>query len=384
MEHLDTECVKLDYGILFDMVPDGLWIDSFLWIVGAGRVIGDSKYLRKLDITIWGNCDGYWLEELGQEGLSRNQSIRVLELNIWCCDILLLAPQLDFIFRNIRQSSNIRCVICAFGAADAFNLLASALYQCENDRLESVTISSRYGETMNEGGAVFFDALKKQHKLSHLKIMDVGNSITKDLNDENSNLLFNLLIGNTAMNSYESNLAIPTTSWNEFSTLFTHPNCSLENLHLEATHIDDEGVSRLGDALRINKTLKRLSLGGKGFTDDGVRQVLCDRSSINSTFDSNHNIRYLSWGGTGRVWNAMYVFMRMNEKDDKSEVARQKILACHFDGGNNENLHVFSDLPETTLPHAIEWIGRNKDGFTLMNNLVRGYPTLLNSRDGSL
>ena len=238
---------------------------------------------------------------------------------------------------------------------------------------------------MNEGGEVFFDALKRQHKLSHLKFMGYfARDATETLDDENSNLLFNLLIGNTAMISYKSNLAIPTTSWNAFSTVLTHPNCSLEVLYLPATHIDDEGVSRLGDALRINKTLKRLSLGGKGFTDDGVRQVLCDRSSINSTFDSNHNIRYLSWGGTGRVWNAMYVFMRMNEKDDKSEVARQKILACHFDGGNNENLHVFSDLPETTLPHAIEWIGRNKDGFTLMNNLVRGYPTLLNSRDGSL
>ena len=66
----------------------------------------------------------------------------------------------------------------------------------------------------------------------------------------------------------------------------------------------------------------------------------------------------------------------MNKNENKSEVARQKILKYHFaDEGNNANL--FYRMPVIMMPFAMEWIGRTSLGFALMYNVVRGDPARL-------
>ena len=70
------------------------------------------------------------------------------------------------------------------------------------------------------------------------------------------------------------------------------------------------------------------------------------------------------------------LFLEMNEFEDKAEVARQKILANHFIG-EDIDIHAFQQMPESILPFAIEWIGSDEDGFTLLNTIVRGFPSLL-------
>jgi hypothetical protein len=65
----------------------------------------------------------------------------------------------------------------------------------------------------------------------------------------------------------------------------------------------------------------------------------------------------------------------MNQNENKAEVARQKILQHHFLEGN-ANMHAFARFPETSMPFAMEWIGRNRDGRTLMYNFAKEFPTL--------
>ncbi len=48
----------------------------------------------------------------------------------------------------------------------------------------------------------------------------------------------------------------------------------------------------------------------------------------------------------------------------------------HLIGGST-NIQVFVDTTTTMLPSAIEWIGRDKFGFSLMYDVIRAIPTLL-------
>ena len=52
-----------------------------------------------------------------------------------------------------------------------------------------------------------------------------------------------------------------------------------------------------------------------------------------------------------------------------------KILKYHFSGGNRD-LHEFARIPMTSMPFAVEWIGRNKLGFSLMYALVQSNPSV--------
>ena len=51
-------------------------------------------------------------------------------------------------------------------------------------------------------------------------------------------------------------------------------------------------------------------------------------------------------------------------------------LKCILIGGST-NIQVFVNMTTTMLPSAIEWIGRDKFGFTLMYDVIRAIPTLL-------
>ncbi len=63
----------------------------------------------------------------------------------------------------------------------------------------------------------------------------------------------------------------------------------------------------------------------------------------------------------------------MNDNENKVEVAREKILNSHFTG-EAVDIGVFARMPEALLPHAIEWIGRDRLGFSLMYQFVAGNP----------
>lgn len=72
----------------------------------------------------------------------------------------------------------------------------------------------------------------------------------------------------------------------------------------------------------------------------------------------------------------------MNENEDKSEVAREKILKQHFSGRSTNSYNVFARMPASVLVYGIEWIGRDDLGYSLMNDFLRGFPELFDVRGG--
>jgi hypothetical protein len=235
------------------------------------------------------------------------------------------------------------------------------------------------------------------------------------------------------------------SDWRTIASILSHPMCLLEKMDLSCTFIDDDGATQLGNALAMNNTLKQLfisnnphitSTGWEGFSiclrtpmsalefliaqqseidDDGFMSmftalvgnsslkglnvryngkiidsevstylscVLCDKTSIERTYSSNHTLQSLRGYYSCADFRIDIIgyfssLLEMNKYDDKVEVARQKILKYHFSGGSGD-LHVFDTMSETLMPHAIAWIGRNRIGSTLMFNFVRGFPVLFN------
>ncbi|EJK76484.1 hypothetical protein THAOC_01751 [Thalassiosira oceanica] len=79
-----------------------------------------------------------------------------------------------------------------------------------------------------------------------------------------------------------------------------NPECRLEYLYLSQSNIGDEGTATLADSLRNNQRLTRMSLRENNITARGwnaFSSILCDTSSINATYNSNHTLRDLDGDG---------------------------------------------------------------------------------------
>ena len=84
--------------------------------------------------------------------------------------------------------------------------------------------------------------------------------------------------------------------------LLEDPNCNIEHLGLIDNNIDNVGAISLANSLMSNAKLKTLRLINNPFTryqhiaqsvEDAISTSLCDMSSINATYTSNHTLQIL-------------------------------------------------------------------------------------------
>ncbi len=164
--------------------------------------------------------------------------------------------------------------------------------------------------------------------------------------------------------------------WKSIAKCFGNPNTTLEELNLSSCRISTEGL--------VNSTLERLNL--KKFSTIEVPTVIkalsrlfCDKTSISSTFSSNHTLHSIihrkQKTSDEALWEEMKYSLKLNKMKNKLEVARHKILAHHFSGEAIASCSL-SQLPLTIFPHAMEGIGSNKIDFAPMYSVVRAFPML--------
>ena len=182
----------------------------------------------------------------------------------------------------------------------------------------------------------------------------------------------------------EDNRAITSVGWTALTNILQHPNSSLTHLllyiYVQNQNINDEVAISFANALINNKRLKTLDFGlinnlsvtARGWA--ALANVLCNKSSLNSIYNSNHIVSNVGWG----VPHDLAPYLRMNENDNKHEVARQKILKYHFADGD-ENIEEFVGMDIAVIPDTIAWIGRDSAGQSLLYNVVRSLPTLFDS-----
>ena len=216
------------------------------------------------------------------------------------------------------------------------------------------------------------------HPLCSIQRLSFTNT---EIGDGGATILGGALANNKSVKGLDfcDDLSVTSVGWQGFSTCLRNPNSSLEVISIgggDIGHIDDEGANAIISALTNNTTLKKLDLLPYGCIDrwfmSFFSRLVWDKSSIDNTYSSNHTLYKID------LWprpKGIRQLANMNRNENKVEVARQKILQYHFADGD-ANIHVFASTPEPSLPFAIEWIGRNSDGRTLMYHFVRAIPTL--------
>ena len=411
-----------------------------------GKAIGDSLVLRKLEINLSLSDEvGRYIgvDELFH-GISRNRSIErlVLKTNDAIEPKLDIFQALIPFFEH---NDKLSCIDLEGPRSWALKSLALALPACKNTPLKRIDLTnteasdeilSRFLISLSTVHSLTELCIKNthlrevggdglthllQHSESNLQRLEIYSA---QLDDERLVCLGNALAVNKTLKYLDLNMdvSISMEGWKGFSQCLKNPYSALETLRIQdynGAYDDDrddddhdhddeasEMVAAIVRALEGNSTLKTLDIGYDDY-ETSMRlwvwevfdQVLCDRTSIAGTHSSNHTLQevmiyglfrvceedyedddYSDFGGLGilNLRNSLHV----NKNDNKSEVAREKILERHFARarGNTDVAQVFSSAPDSVLVHAIEWIGRDDLGYSVMNDFVRGFPQLFGDR----
>ena len=152
------------------------------------------------------------------------------------------------------------------------------------------------------------------------------------------------------------------------ATLLADSNCNVHTLSLGDNQIGNEGVNTLANSLTNNNKLKELDIGGnqldKVSVEDAFVRVLCNTSSINDIYSSNHTLEMLSMISSVDEEESIGIqlasLLKMNKGINKKYVAIKKILQNYpniemeplfeWGSGNERNL--------MALPYVIDWFVR--------------------------
>ena len=147
------------------------------------------------------------------------------------------------------------------------------------------------------------------------------------------------------------------------ATLLIDPNCNLRALYLECNAITIEGATTIANNLTTNNKMKDLYLRGNQIDrsiEDIFSNILCNTTSINAIYSSNHTLKTLSLGY--RHGQHLASLLKLNKDTNKSHVAIKKILKYH-PNIDVESLFEWDAEGEQTLkalPHVINWFERTK------------------------
>ena len=290
-----------------------------------GAAIAQNTHLTELQVEL--HNDGEIVHEDFYEGLKRNTSIHMLTFS---CGYATVVGGIGDEILNAYQENNRHLTHLHIQNADLQNggdqAITTTLIRCTN--LKQITLWD-CGIT-NEQVVPIVEAIEGHNSLEelHLKVNRIGNA------------------GCVAI-----------------ATLLEDPNCNLHTLDVSISAIGNEGASILAISLTNNTKLQQLSLISNAI-DVSVRDVfsriLCDTSSIDSTYSSNHTLEEVTL--SQRRGEQLRSLLELNQGTNKSHVAIKKILNYHpninmepffewnMEGEDERNLKA--------LPYVIAWFER--------------------------
>ena len=190
-----------------------------------------------------------------------------------------------------------------------------------------------------------------------------------------------------------SNYSVTAEGWRLFAEVL-HPSSSSKLTHMRIGNnnedqdeesdkfITDDVALDLFDALANNTCLQELDIDQVTVSSrslDALARVLCDKTTIANTWQSNHTLTEFKCGYWVEFPTELATLLKLNMGKDKAEVARKKILM--YSVLDEEAVcHVFAPMTTTVLPTAIEWIGRDRLGFSAMYYLVQNIPSLIEQK----
>mmetsp|Transcript_32267 Transcript_32267/g.65629 ORF Transcript_32267/g.65629 Transcript_32267/m.65629 type:complete len:698 (+) Transcript_32267:77-2170(+) len=370
--------------------------DDWGWL---GYFVGRNKQIRGLNLY----CLPEEEDEVDafMEGLCRDQSIERLDIRRCEIDFSSLSP---FIVNN-GNLKDLRLfdvdIFCAHSLAMALSqrqhksltAFCFSRNNLSNDALEEISAALTgypYLESfcvlennlIGRDGCESLGTIFRSSALYLKEVLLCGN----DFDDEDLQTLVAALTNATTLQSLwlSSNRSIAAAGLRALSQLFSSASvCPLETLHIEDMNIGDEGAEALVDGLRGNTTLKHLVLtpDSAGITSTGwaaFSRLLCDTSSINNTYRSNHTLEHIgddycymsNPDGSGKLFlsgdaysgecfrgipPAIVQYLKINkEYHSLQDAATIKIGRCHPD----IPVEVFFEYKLKLLPFLVSWFGR--------------------------
>ena len=146
------------------------------------------------------------------------------------------------------------------------------------------------------------------------------------------------------------------------ATLLKDPSCNLQVLKLARNNITNAGATTIANSLTHNTKLERLHLDENQIDTPSARDVfsklLCNTSSINDTYSSNHTLKaIIGIERQGESDYRLHDLLVMNAGTNKSDVAMKKILRYH-PNMDMEPLFLWDSEGEQTLkalPYVLGW-----------------------------
>ena len=171
---------------------------------------------------------------------------------------------------------------------------------------------------------------------------------------------------------------ITKTEWQHISTALACPESNLKELCIRNCGIDNEIIRILAASLTHNEKLKRLDMRYNNITQEGwdaFIQLLCNTSSLESTFNSNHTLSYLGDGiNHDATLPQIKSLLEINRDCGRKEAAVRKILKSNPNLDLTPLLRWEAQLKQEfgeehghergliTLPYVISWLQR-ADGY---------------------
>jgi len=177
---------------------------------------------------------------------------------------------------------------------------------------------------------------------------------------------------------YFNDNIITNTGCEALATLLSHPNCNLQEIQISNNFIGNEGAIILARSLTNNRHLRELDICNAAINssvEDVFCKVLCNTTSIGSTYMSNHTLfrlrLYTSDDDVPMLGQNVASLIRLNTKGSKirnretanKEVAMKKILEYH-PNIDMEPLFDWDSEDECTLkslPYVIDWFDRAEE-----------------------
>ena len=166
-------------------------------------------------------------------------------------------------------------------------------------------------------------------------------------------------------NSIYGNPAV-TAGWVDFSTVLRNPTSALEVIYVSNDSINDEVMQSFADALASNNKLRELNIftviAHNHITPEGyaaMTNILCDTSSILSTYHSNHTLEELCHKSFASPFpNDLSSLLKINKENSVSQAVRLKIINTHF-SGSEINMQPFMEMNLSVRPHAIALMAKD-------------------------
>eukprot|EP00984_Skeletonema_dohrnii_P023282 scaffold12357_cov91-Skeletonema_dohrnii-CCMP3373.AAC.1 len=380
--------------------------DDLGWL---GYFIGKSEYLQRLDIYYL--PDGEQQMHAFSEGIARNQSIRKINIHNLNNDTfksimreLHSASQLEELdissinvdpdgwseLRTLLESGVCKLKhLCLRG----FNYIGNEGMGVLSNGLIGIGSSLKYlslrnNSIGNEGLSSLVDALQTCTGLETLHLY--GNDFSSAaaglgslsvcyrdmncrINDEGLRALSQGAVNHCEEIDLFPNESITSTGLSYLSSSIRSGSCRVKTLWLQGMQIGDDGMEVLGQGLVGNQSLVRLHLvhldEGITVTSTGwlaFTTALCNTSSVNSTYLSNHTLCNICIGEDNDTniedyilpYNPhqdIFLYLRLNGRHPRY-AARCKILMSHKHLDMAPLLHWGLKF----LPLAVAWFERAK------------------------